>query len=153
MHDALIVFAQVLILFMLSLSGLVESLGGFSTLSLSSEWLFASQIVFYFALIFLLWGGLALGSKARILPKPASGAKLKTSGAYAFCRHPMYSALILGAFAWSFYKTSYWGLGWSVFLCVLLHHKARREERYLLEVFGEAYTQYKKKVGRFFPKR
>ncbi len=83
-------------------------------------------------------------------PIPLERAKLVTSGAYRFCRHPIYLALILligasTATAPSLPRIVVWLL-----LVILLWQKANWEEKFLLDKFPE-YAEYSQRVGRFTP--
>ncbi len=104
------------------------------------------------AFVFLILGGaLRLGKYARVHPEPMKNAPLQTTGAYRFSRHPMYSGILLGAFFWTLFLTSYLALACSILLTLILSLKARREEQYLKNIHGKAYTEYMKIVGRFAP--
>ena len=78
--------------------------------------------------------------------------QLVTTGPYRFARHPMYTSLylfLLGIFLLM--------ANWFVFLTqagvltVLLIFRVPREEALILEVFGDDYREYSKRVGRFCP--
>lgn len=99
-------------------------------------------------------GGLALlslGRSARVHPIPGRSAYLHTNGMYAVVRHPMYAAVLLacagvtvaGARVLS-------GLALAA-LAVLLHVKARFEDRMLSEQYGWAYAVYAQRVPSVLP--
>lgn len=77
---------------------------------------------------------------------------LATTGVYAWVRNPIYSAFLMactGALLWA---GDLWLLGlpavfW-LFLTVLMKHT---EEKWLLERFGQAYTDYCRRVNRCIP--
>lgn len=86
-----------------------------------------------------------------VLPEPRASARLVTSGPYALVRHPMYSAVIVGALALA--------IGWNTVphwvafaaLVAVLNAKARREERLLVERFPD-YAAYMARTPRFVPR-
>ncbi|MEM9848527.1 MAG: isoprenylcysteine carboxylmethyltransferase family protein [Bacteroidota bacterium] len=85
-------------------------------------------------------------------PSPKSGASLKTNGLYQFVRHPIYTGILIFCFAWTYHTGALSQLLVSVSLYVLFLYKSRYEEERLVQVYGEAYVIYQKRVGRFFPK-
>lgn len=97
-------------------------------------------------------GGFRLGKYARIFPEPAKNAPLRITGAFAFCRHPMYSGFLMGGIFWTLYLGSRLSLYFTIALFVVLLIKVRIEERYLKKIYGSAFDEYKKKTGMFFPR-
>lgn len=78
--------------------------------------------------------------------------RLVTDGLYAVVRHPQYSGLFLGLFGEGFV---HWPTVFSITVLpvivlayVLL---ARREEKRVLEEFGDEYRSYQQRVPMFFP--
>ena len=84
-------------------------------------------------------------------PKPVEGNELRTGGAYALCRHPMYSSLLAICFGLSLLNQSFERLLLTVALFALLSLKAGREEAFLKERHGDAYCDYAQGVKQFFP--
>lgn len=79
--------------------------------------------------------------------------RLVTDGLYAFVRHPQYSGLFLALFGEGFV---HWPTVFSITVLpvivlayVLL---ARREEKRVLEEFGDDYRAYQQRVPMFFPR-
>ena len=85
-----------------------------------------------------------------IRPQPKARAKLITGGPYALIRHPMYSALLLGAAAFVIVDGSYLKIGLWLALAVVLLMKARLEERLMTQRFSE-YADYCANTKRFVP--
>lgn len=84
-------------------------------------------------------------------PSPKQGAKLVTSGAFAFARHPIYSGIIFIAFGLSIWFHSGYKLIISFLLLLVFYFKSGYEEKRLLHRFPE-YLIYRRETGRFFPK-
>lgn len=80
----------------------------------------------------------------------AGDTKLVKKGIYAFSRNPaflafdlLYISILLMYFNWLL-------LGFTVFAIVMLHIQILQEEKFLPQLFGEEYLEYKKKTGRYF---
>jgi protein-S-isoprenylcysteine O-methyltransferase Ste14 len=80
--------------------------------------------------------------------------RLATEGLYGFVRHPQYTGLFIGLFGEG---VVHWPTIFSVILfpvIVLVYTLlAYREERHMVEQFGEQYRIYQRKVPMFFPGR
>jgi protein-S-isoprenylcysteine O-methyltransferase Ste14 len=85
-----------------------------------------------------------------IRPMPRAGGRLITSGPYRHIRHPMYSAVLLGAGALALTAPPLpaW-LAWAALLLVLLF-KAQLEERWMAEHHPD-YTAYCTRTRRLLP--
>lgn len=84
------------------------------------------------------------------LPRP--DATLVTSGPYRYVRHPLYTSgmLSLPGFA---LLTGSWPVAAGGFLALLtLAVRTRREERLLVERFGDAYRTYAARTPRYLPR-
>ncbi len=97
-----------------------------------------------------LRGALDLGSNLTPLPHPTDRNELVKLGAYALVRHPLYSAILHAALAWSLWNGSLSHLLMTVLLFFFFDKKAAREEKWLEERHSE-YGRYKEQVRRFFP--
>lgn len=78
---------------------------------------------------------------------------LISEGIFKYIRHPMYAAHLLWALAQPLLLHN-WIAGFS-FLAVVIPHYLLRigdEEKMMLDKFGDEYSEYMKKTGRFFPK-
>lgn len=88
-----------------------------------------------------------------VLPPKKWGTFLVTKGPFHLVRHPLYSAFIwngTGMVAMGFRS-------WVVLFSVILVNffwtwHIRKEENYMLELFGEEYRRYMEKTGQFFPR-
>jgi len=78
---------------------------------------------------------------------------LITEGIFKYIRHPMYAAHLLWALAQPLMLQN-WIAGFS-FLAITIPHYFLRigdEEKMMLDKFGDKYSEYMEKTGRFFPK-
>lgn len=115
----------------------------------------------------LRWAGLALGLVSlglltwaqAVLGKEWSpqlqlheGHRLVTSGPYAWVRHPMYTAMSGAGIALALLAANWCFVLAAAAMVVGFVLRAPREERMMLEAFGEQYSTYMRETGRFFPK-
>ena len=100
------------------------------------------------------WFGIAgvraLGRNRTASPRPLEDSTLVQHGVYGLVRHPLYSSLMFVSVGWAMIWGSWAGLASAVALALLLHTKARREERWLRERYPE-YRSYERRVKRFVP--
>jgi len=81
------------------------------------------------------------------------GHFLITDGIFSYLRHPMYSAQLLWAIAQMLLLHN-WIAGFA-YLAVIIPHtlvRIRKEEKIMLEKFGDEYRDYMEKTGRFIPR-
>lgn len=119
----------------------------------TSWWLATLAVTMIIAAAVLgLAGALRLGAGLTPSPLPSPAAQLRTTGAYAWVRHPIYSALLLGGagivlLAGRPSRIAVW-----LALLALLWGKSRFEERALAERFP-GYRAYAARTPRFVPRR
>lgn len=110
------------------------------------------------AAIFLLIAGASfgiagtgqLGRNRTIFPEPKPGSQLITRGIYAWVRHPLYTSVILLAFAWAIGWQSLAALVLALATTGFLDAKSRHEETRLQKHFPD-YPDYARHVKRFLP--
>lgn len=102
------------------------------------------------AAIFLLRGGVELGTNLTPLPHPKDDGKLVTSGIYKLVRHPIYSGVIFLAIAYSCWQWSLTHLIGAVLLLLFFDIKARKEESWLRIKFSD-YDVYQTRVKKLIP--
>jgi len=98
---------------------------------------------------------LALGLKASSLKVLIGRDKsvLVTRGIYSYIRHPFCLSCILLAFSAAIGFRSAVGLMIAILALVIIYVRTLFEEKGLERRFGQAYCEYKSKVGMFIPKR
>ncbi len=108
----------------------------------------------------LVGAGLALGLAAsrtlgRALtptPVPVDGAGLRTDGPYAWVRHPIYSALLLGVLGLLVAAGTPAGWPWLLVLAVFFLLKSRWEDRLLEQAYGEQWRAWSARTGALLPR-
>ena len=81
------------------------------------------------------------------------GDALCTGGPFQYFRHPMYAAWItFAAPGLALWLNSYALLVWAVLLHPLWHTLVGREENLMIGLFGQNYSSYAAKTGRFIPR-
>jgi protein-S-isoprenylcysteine O-methyltransferase Ste14 len=96
-------------------------------------------------------GVIVLGRNRTAYPRPRVGSELVQCGIYARVRHPLYTSVMLASFGWALIWQSGSSLLAALALVPFFHAKARREERWLREMFP-GYTDYARRVPRFVPR-
>jgi protein-S-isoprenylcysteine O-methyltransferase Ste14 len=81
------------------------------------------------------------------------GHTLVTHGVYRAIRHPMYAAILLFDVAQGLMLQN-WLAGWSALAIFILLYAVRapREERMMLDAFGDEYREYLGRTGRVVPR-
>ena len=86
-----------------------------------------------------------LGNNLSPFPRPIVTGNLITSGIYRCMRHPMYYSLILISFGFFLTKLSFYHLGLTLSLALIIKFKIILEEKYLNKKFKN-YSLYTNKV-------
>lgn len=113
---------------------------------------FVGAAVCVIATIATFWCWWEMGRSWRIGIDPEEKTQLIFSGPFRIVRHPIYALsilLILGTLATTPTPVM---LVIAIVHIACLQFEARREEVYLLGKHGHAYADYRKRVGRFFPR-
>ena len=112
-------------------------------------------------LIFRIAGGVIIalgiciwyiGAMRSGMDENITGNKLKTDGIYSWVRNPMYTGcwfITIGiTFMWHNYFVLFMiPVDWLILTVVLIN----TEEKWLFEVYGDEYAEYKKRVNRCIP--
>jgi protein-S-isoprenylcysteine O-methyltransferase Ste14 len=93
-----------------------------------------------------------MGTSWRMGIDPNDKTHLVFTGPYAFVRHPIYGLSSLMMLATVVAIPSALMIAAGIVHLLLLQWEARREEQYLIEVHGDAYRNYARHTGRFFPR-
>lgn len=111
-------------------------------------------IAIFAVALWLLWRSHAdLGQNWRVTTELREGHKLLTNGGFRHIRHPMYSAHWLWGIAQALLIHNWIaGLASLVIFIPLYLLRVRREEKMMLEQFGEEYRIYMRRTGRIIPR-
>jgi protein-S-isoprenylcysteine O-methyltransferase Ste14 len=103
-------------------------------------------------LAFTVWARRCIGKNWSAIVTIKEGHEFVARGPYALVRHPIYTGLLL-AFAGSALARDQWRGVLAVLLGLLAFwSKLRREERFMLEQFGDAYRRYRARVPALVPR-
>jgi len=103
-------------------------------------------------LIFAVWARIALGANWSGTVTIKSGHNLIRRGPYRWIRHPIYTGLLASLVGTVLLQGEVRAfLGFAVILFAL-YRKARREERFLSEEFGDEFAEHTKHTGMFLPR-
>lgn len=91
----------------------------------------------------------SLGRSLSPLPAPRAANELITDGMFKYCRHPLYTGLIMAIVGASIVTESETRLLFSAVLAAVLWNKSALEERMLVEKYGVQYEEYAARVKRF----
>lgn len=87
------------------------------------------------------------------LPPSQRGRELVTAGPFRYVRHPLYAAFLIGFnFGIALYLDGWIFFVWAVLQYPLWHLNIAGEERLMHRNFGQAYSDYCQKTGRFLPR-
>ena len=105
------------------------------------------------ALLWFIWVHQSLGNNLSARLRIKDRQILVTDGPYRWIRHPMYSAFYLLHIA-VFFLIANWfiGLTWLAGLTIIIFLRVKREEKMLLDRFGDQYGSYMERTGRFVPR-
>ena len=117
-------------------------------------WLGCVGTVVFAMALFLLWRSHAdLGRNWSAILQIRQEHSLVTDGIYRHIRHPMYAAHLLWAIAQGLLLEN-WLAGWAFLVMFVPFYLFRvpKEEKLMLEQFGQEYRQYISRTGRIIPR-
>lgn len=100
---------------------------------------------------FAIWARFFLGRNWSATPAVKEDHRLIRRGPYAIVRHPIYSGLLLAMLGTSLTIGKWRALVGLAIVGLAWHIKSRTEERYMEEVFGNEYHQYRRQVKGLIP--
>jgi protein-S-isoprenylcysteine O-methyltransferase Ste14 len=77
--------------------------------------------------------------------------RLVDSGVYAFVRHPMYLGTLLFCLSFLFISVSLLSVVIWIMFFIFYDRMATYEEKSLIDILGEEYLAYQKRVSKWFP--
>jgi protein-S-isoprenylcysteine O-methyltransferase Ste14 len=78
--------------------------------------------------------------------------KLLDSGVYSWLRHPMYLGILMCCLGFFFVSPSLLSIGILVVFFIFYNKMTTYEEKSLIQILGEDYIAYQKRVPKWFPK-
>lgn len=78
--------------------------------------------------------------------------KLIDSGVYSWVRHPMYLGILMSCLAFLFVSASLLSIGVWLGFFILYDKMVTYEEKSLIQILGEEYIAYQKRVPKWFPR-
>jgi protein-S-isoprenylcysteine O-methyltransferase Ste14 len=119
--------------------------------SLSLRWV--GLLVAVFGVVGTLAAQLSMRDSWRIGVDRSESTELRTSEAFAVVRNPIFSAMVMTAVGLTAMVPNIVAFAGLAALAISVELQVRVvEEPYLRTIHGDAYTQYERRVGRFFPK-
>jgi len=116
-------------------------------------WLrWAGFIIGLASLVFLAWTQATLGNYFSPQLRLQKDHQLVTTGPYARIRHPLYSSLFGIGVAFALVTANWLFVLLAVLVIVGLIARVPREEKMMLDEFGDSYRDYMLRTGRFFPR-
>jgi protein-S-isoprenylcysteine O-methyltransferase Ste14 len=99
-----------------------------------------------------IWARVSLGANWSGVVTLKDDHELIRKGIYRWIRHPIYTGILLAMIGTAMIKGHL--RGWVGFLIVLaaFYFKARREESFLRQEFGDGFEEHAKHTGMFLPK-
>src|SRR5215472_13001202 len=99
-----------------------------------------------------VWARLSLGANWSGMVTLKKGHELVRKGLYRWIRHPIYTGILLGFVGTALIKGHVRGWVGLAVLWASFYFKARREERFLRQEFGEGFEEHARQTGMFLPK-
>ena len=106
------------------------------------------------ASLWLFWRShVDLGKNWSVSLEVCENHQLMTHGVYRYIRHPMYASIWMWGLAQGMLLHN-WLAGWAVLpaFAAMYFIRTPREERLMVDTFGEAYHQYAARTGRLVPR-
>lgn len=152
-HDYIGVWFK-LIFIIIAIYGLINSFIIFTPLEYLDKPMFKiiGIALSLLSLIFILSAQKTMSDSWRIGIDEKNKTKLVTSGAFKYCRNPIFSGMILVSACITLIIATCFMVYLTALIYIIISIQVRLEEEYLTKVHGKVYIEYKKRVGRFIPK-
>jgi protein-S-isoprenylcysteine O-methyltransferase Ste14 len=108
-------------------------------------------LVVALGLAFAWWARLRLGRLWSGSVTQKEGHRVVETGPYAIVRHPIYTGLLLSAFATAALEATWLGFAGAALVALGFYLKARLEERLLRGELGAAYDEYRRRIPMLIP--
>jgi protein-S-isoprenylcysteine O-methyltransferase Ste14 len=109
-------------------------------------------IIGLLAIALMIWVELELGRQFSPQLQLRQEHQLITSGPYSRVRHPLYTALIAYGLSLALVSANWFFVAFFILSMFGLFLRVPKEERMMLDQFGDQYRTYMQHTGRFFPK-
>jgi len=103
-------------------------------------------------LLFAIWARLYLGKNWSGQVTVKQDHELIRSGPYRFVRHPIYSGILLALAGTTLCFGHFWGFVGFPLTWLGLWIKSRLEERFMVQIFGAPYEDYRRTTGALIPR-
>jgi protein-S-isoprenylcysteine O-methyltransferase Ste14 len=109
-------------------------------------------IVTVLGLLFSVWARLILGSNWSGMVTIKANHQLIRRGPYRWIRHPIYTGMLAALLATAVIQGLLSGMIGFGLVLLALYRKARREESFLSQEFGEGFLEHRQHTGMFLPR-
>ena len=99
-----------------------------------------------------VWARLSLGTNWSGTVTLKKDHELIRTGLYRWIRHPIYTGILVGFLGTELIRGQVRGLVGFLILWLSLYFKARREENFLRQEFGDGFEEHARHTGMFLPK-
>ena len=103
-------------------------------------------------LLFAAWARLILGSNWSGTVTIKTNHQLIRRGPYRWIRHPIYTGMLAALLASAVIQGLLSGMIGFAFVLLALYRKARREESFLSQEFGDGFMEHRQHTGMFLPR-
>jgi protein-S-isoprenylcysteine O-methyltransferase Ste14 len=100
---------------------------------------------------FAIWARIHLGTNWSGQPVIRTDHTLVQSGPYCIVRNPIYTGILVACIGSTVVVGKFWALAVTILVLIVFIMKIRSEEKFLLEEFGESFSNYKQKVKALIP--
>lgn len=113
-------------------------------------WLYVTLTVL--GLLFAVWARLILGGNWSGMVTIKANHQLIRRGPYRSIRHPIYTGMLAALLATAMIQGLLSGMVGFALVLLALYRKARREESFLSQEFGEGFSEHRQHTGMFLPR-